>query len=217
MGAIQDSAGEGRTACACEHEGQPSRMVVLTGGPGAGKTAVLNLVRQRLCRHVYVVEEAASILFGGGFPRETDDQAQRSAQRAIYHVQSELERIALDRRRTVLAVCDRGTLDGIAYWPGEGERYLGELGTTIEAELARYARVIHLRTPPASQYNHDNHLRVETAMEAGRIDERIWRVWERHPRRTTIESHDDFLRKAEQALELIEDELLSVCPRCSRD
>lgn len=213
---MQDAAGEGRTACKCVHAGQPSRMVVLTGGPGAGKTAVLNLVRQRLCRHVYVVEEAASILFGGGFPRESDDAAERCAQRAIYRVQAELECIATGRERTMLAVCDRGTLDGIAYWPGEGERFLTDVGTTIEAELARYAMVIHLRTPPASQYNNNNHLRVETAMEAESIDEKIWHVWERHPRRMTIESHDDFLHKAELALELIEGELLAVCPHCSR-
>ena len=191
-------------------------MVVLTGGPGAGKTAVLNLVRQRMCRHVYVVEEAASILFGGGFPREPDPEGRRAAQRAIYHVQTELECIARNRAHTVLAVCDRGTMDAIAYWPGDADDFLRSVGTTVEAELARYALVIHLRTPPAPQYNHDNRLRVESAMEAHRIDEAIWNAWQRHPRRLTIENHDNFIRKAELALELVEAELDSTCPRCRR-
>jgi predicted ATPase len=190
-------------------------MIVLTGGPGAGKTAVLNLVRQRLCHHVYVVEESASILFGGGFPRDNDVPARRAAQRAIYHVQSELERIAHDRPRSVLAVCDRGTLDGIAYWPGDDVRFLEDLGTTMEAELSRYAMVIHLRTPPAAHYNHDNALRIESAAEAQRIDDVIWRVWANHPRRVTIDSDDDFLKKAERAVELVEQELRAACPQCA--
>ena len=40
--------------------------MVLTGGPGAGKTAVLEVVRRTFCEHVTVLPEAASILFMGG-------------------------------------------------------------------------------------------------------------------------------------------------------
>ena len=36
------------------------RRVVLTGGPGAGKTAVLELVRRTLCEHLVVVPEAGA-------------------------------------------------------------------------------------------------------------------------------------------------------------
>ncbi len=42
--------------CAAMHE---RRRVVLTGGPGAGKTAVLELIRQSFCKHVKVLQEAA--------------------------------------------------------------------------------------------------------------------------------------------------------------
>lgn len=34
------------------------KTIVLTGGPGAGKTAVLELVRQQFCAHVEVLPEA---------------------------------------------------------------------------------------------------------------------------------------------------------------
>ncbi len=54
--------------CACESPHQGKR-IALTGGPGAGKTAVLELLRKYFCKHVRVLPEAASILFGGGFPR----------------------------------------------------------------------------------------------------------------------------------------------------
>lgn len=56
-------------ACACKDVHERKR-VVLTGGPGAGKTALLELVRQSFCTHVKVLPEAASIVFGGGFPRD---------------------------------------------------------------------------------------------------------------------------------------------------
>ena len=56
------------TRCECQapHE---RRRIVLTGGPGAGKTAVLEMIRQSFFSHVTVLPEAASIKFGGGFPR----------------------------------------------------------------------------------------------------------------------------------------------------
>ena len=53
-------------ACAGPHV---TRRVVLTGGPGAGKTAVLELSRLVFCEHVRTLPEAAGIVFGGRFPR----------------------------------------------------------------------------------------------------------------------------------------------------
>jgi len=40
--------------CPCRERHEPRR-VVLTGGPGAGKTAVLELIRQSFCVHVKVL------------------------------------------------------------------------------------------------------------------------------------------------------------------
>ena len=40
--------------CRCAQPHQ-RRRVVLTGGPGAGKTAVLELVRRTFCHHVDVL------------------------------------------------------------------------------------------------------------------------------------------------------------------
>lgn len=73
-------------ACPCPPRHEPRR-VVLTGGPGAGKTGGLELVRHSMCRHVHVLPESAGIVFGGGFPRDTDPNVRRAAQRAIFFVQ----------------------------------------------------------------------------------------------------------------------------------
>ena len=47
--------------CDCT-ERHARRRVVLTGGPGAGKTAVLELIRLFFCEHVKTLPESASII-----------------------------------------------------------------------------------------------------------------------------------------------------------
>jgi predicted ATPase len=91
------------------------RRIALTGGPGAGKTALLEMVRQAFCAHVRILPEAAGLVFGGGFPRESDPACQRAAQRAIYCVERELEATA-DAHDAAIVLCDRGTVDGLPYW-----------------------------------------------------------------------------------------------------
>ena len=201
--------------CACQVEHQP-RLVVVTGGPGAGKTAVLEFVRRQFCEHVVVLPEAASILFGGGFPRSSSRAARRAAQRAIFHVQRELERLTLGTSHAAVILCDRGTLDGLAYWPGDHEAFFRDLSTTSEEELACYSAVIHLRTPSLHEgYDHSNPLRIETARQAHDIDARIASAWNAHPRYSTIPSENDFFTKATLALAAIAAQVPPCCaPAC---
>ena len=197
--------------CECRELHTPRR-IVLTGGPGAGKTAVLALIRQSFCQHVRVLAEAATIVFGGGFPRESAVAARRATQRAIFYVQRELEAAAASDDLTVI-LCDRGTVDGVAYWPGPDELW-SEVGTTLEEQLARYHAVIHLRTPSADRgYNHQNAVRTESAEEARALDERISQAWAGHPRRFIVDSDPDFLAKAARVLTILRGEL----PECCRD
>jgi predicted ATPase len=188
--------------------GAPSpKHIVITGGPGGGKTALLELARRDLCAHVEVLPEAARIVFSGGFPRRNDDVARRAAQRAIYHVQCELEGLAAATSNTGTLLCDRGTLDGLAYWPGAWDDYFEQLGTTFASELARYDVVIHLRVPDANTGYVMDAVRREAAEEAAAIDARLARVWAAHPHQVFVESSRDFVRKAQRALALIRGEL----------
>jgi predicted ATPase len=198
------------TDCACTNVHQ-RRRVVLTGGPGAGKTAVLELIRRSLCDHVKVLPEAAGVVFGGGFPRDEDPACVRAAQRAIYHVQRELEATG-DAHNPAVVLCDRGTVDGLAYVPDHREDFWASLGTTLTGELGRYDTVIHLRTPPAARgYDHSNPLRTESAAAAAEVDERIFQAWATHPRRFVVESSVNFLDKAARTLEIIRAELPECC------
>lgn len=196
--------------CDCSAEHEPRR-VVLTGGPGAGKTAVLEMVRWAMCRHVRVLPEAAGMVFGGGFPREEDVVSRQAAQRAIYHVQRELEVVGA-LHNPAIVLCDRGTVDGLAYWPGDLAEFWASTGTTLEAELDRYASVIHLRTPGEDQgYNNRNPLRTESAAAAAEVDARIVEMWSRHPRRHLVEATGGFLDKALVSLHILQDELPDCC------
>jgi predicted ATPase len=198
-------------SCSCQKKRHILKQIVLTGGPGAGKTAVLEMARQSLCHHVAILPESASIIFRGGFWRKSSIPARQAAQRAIFHVQRELEQMVYEEKEAAIALCDRGSLDSLAYWPSSRASYFKQLNTTIEDELARYYAVIHLRVPAQiSGYNHSNPVRIENAHQAHIIDKKIEDVWRKHPRRFIVESTPDFLTKAKTTMALIEKEL-SVC------
>jgi AAA domain len=173
---------------------------------------VLELIRLFFCRHVHPLRESASIVFGGGFPRNEGVTGRQAAQRAIFHVQRELEATHAQANAAVV-LCDRGTLDGSAYWLGAGTLW-ESLGVSREAELTRYHTVIHLRTPtePAA-YEHENPLRIESQAEARAIDDRIAEAWRGHPRMFQVPASPDFLSKAARALEVLRDTV----PACCRD
>ena len=195
--------------CPCSDVHEPRR-VVLTGGPGAGKTAVLELIRQSFCVHVKVLPEAAGIVFGGGFPRGSAAEERRAGQRAIFYIQRELEEAAAAAGPAII-LCDRGTVDGLAYWPGPSD-FWTSVGTSLTEQLTRYDAVIHLRTPGRDGgYNYDNPLRIETAAEAQAIDDKILLAWSKHPRRFVVEAAASFLEKAARALALLREEMPECC------
>jgi len=206
-------AEHGVVSCACGGEQHDARRVAITGGPGAGKTAVLEVVRRHFCEHVIVLPEAATIVYGGGFPRHDTLPAKRHAQIAIVHVQDRMERIEVEEHRAAVVLCDRGIPDGLAYWPDDEAAYWTEIGASKADVLARYRAVIHMRTPRADQgFDHTNPLRIENAREAARIDAGIERAWDGHPDRHFVASTEQFVAKLQRTLELI----ARYVPECCR-
>jgi predicted ATPase len=200
------------TACSCAQPRHACRLVVLTGGPGAGKTAVLEIVRRAFCEHIAVLPESATLLFGGGYPQHDTEAGRRAAQDAIFHVQRSMETMSREEGHVAVALCDRGTLDGLAYWPGGIEAGCATLGIRRDEELARYHAVVHLRTPSMEQgYDHSNPVRRESAAEAAALDARIFAAWDGHPRRVVVESQGAFLAKLAHAVEAIRGEVPACC------
>lgn len=202
----------GSVPCQCRQDGHAPKLIAVTGGPGAGKTAVLEMATRVFCRHVLILPEAASVVFTNGFPRKNGEIA-KATQRVIYHWQRELERVTLlSEGDASVILCDRGTLDGLAYWNGDERSFFEQFSTTRDEQLARYAAVVHLHTPDAlNGYNHQNHVRNETPEEAKVLDERIMACWAGHANRIEVHNHVDFMTKAADALRVIRGELPECC------
>ncbi len=198
--------------CFCDKARHSSKRIVITGGPGAGKTAILEMVRHLLCPHVVILPEAASILFGGGFWRKPDLPARKAAQRAIFYVQREQEQMIEEEKQKAVVLCDRGTLDGLAYWPTSAKSFFTQVHSSREGELKRYDVVIHLHTPARTMgYDLSNPVRMENAEEAHAIDLLIEAAWRGHPHRHFVASSESFIEKARATLSIIEKELPLCC------
>jgi predicted ATPase len=180
--------------------------IVLTGGPGGGKTTAADLFRREIGERVVLVPEAATILFQGGFPRSREPGAGLFAQRAIFHVQRNLEDVqaALYPCRTLL--CDRGTVDGAAYWPESDGDYFAAAGTTLEAELRRYDAVIFFETAAVggASIEGGNPVRNESLAEAVALDTRLRALWMQHPRFIFVPHNPSFFKKISYGLAALE-------------
>lgn len=178
--------------------------VAITGGPSGGKTTLIEALKKELGSKCAVVPEAASILYRGGFPRYKEPQAVIRAQRAIYHTQKELEAMICEVSQRTLIVCDRGSLDAVAYWPAGTKPFYEALDTTPEAEISRYDWVIHLDTASLDFYDTSNPIRTETFQEAWELNDKIKSAWAQHPRRIVIAHSTDFLSKMTTSLSVIQ-------------
>lgn len=179
-----------------------SLRVVLTGGPGGGKTTAADLYRREIGPEVVIVPEAATLLYTGGFPRTGKKGVKRATQRAIYHVQKNLEDAHAEAYGSRILLCDRGTIDGAAYWPGDPMLFFKHLETTLERELQRYDAVIFFETAAVGgiAIEGGNPARIETLKEAVQIDERLRTLWSQHPHFVFVPHDASFIRKVNRGL-----------------
>jgi hypothetical protein len=180
--------------------------IALTGGPGGGKTTAADLFRRELGSSVVVVPEAATLLFTGGFPRSSEPQARKSAQRAIFHVQTELENAQAALYPDRVLLCDRGTIDGAAYWPDEPVGFFEAVGTTEATELARYDAVLFFESAAVGNMSIEggNPTRIESNPEAVALDRRLRELWSKHPHFAVVPHHPSFVKKIMLGLALMD-------------
>jgi len=180
--------------------------IVLTGGPGAGKTTAADLFRREIGDTVVLVPESATTLFAGGFPRVPDEEARRSVQSAIFAVQRALEDIQASLFPDRVLLCDRGTIDGAAYWPDGEAEFFTRMGTTQEAEMARYDVVLFFESASVAGISIEggNRYRVESTDEAFQLDRRLRALWSGHPRFHLVPHNASFLRKITTGLSILE-------------
>jgi predicted ATPase len=180
--------------------------IVLTGGPGGGKTTAADLFRREMGDRVVMVPEAATMVFTGGFPRVHEPLAVHAAQRAIYHVQRNLEDVQAALFPDRVLLCDRGTVDGSAYWPGDSDGFFEELETSLDDELQRYDAVIFFESAAVGGMGIEggNPIRNETQEQAVHLDRRLYALWSRHPRFILVPHNPSFFKKISFALAVLE-------------
>ena len=179
--------------------------IVLTGGPGAGKTVISRAIAQRRPQRLVLVPEAATQVYDALRTRWDllDIEARRDVQRRIYRLQVEQEARFASEHPDRILLLDRGTIDGAAYWPEGSDDYWRDLGTTPQSELARYDRVIWLETCAvlgAYDGSSSNFCRFEDAAAAIRSGELLKQLWSGHPRLQQVNAYG-----------AIEDKIAAVC------
>ena len=180
--------------------------IVLTGGPGGGKTTAGDLFRREFGERVVLVPEAATLLFSGGFPRVREPLAVRAAQRAIYHLQRGLEDVQSARFPHRILLCDRGTVDGAAYWPGLPHDYFDAVGTSLDAEMKRYDAVIFFESAAVGgdSIEGGNPIRNESIEQAIELDRKLRALWSQHPRFVLVPHNRSFFKKISFGLASLE-------------
>jgi hypothetical protein len=180
-------------------------------------------IRERFGEQVVTVPEAATLVMGSGFPPPghpriacAGDEWLRSFQAAILASQQALEDsfIQLARHCGVrLIVCDRGILDGAAYWPSGRAAFLNQFGLSLEDCFARYERVLHLPSLAQSHphlYGPEGNLsRFEGVAEALRVEQAVRAAWEGHPGRIIVPGEMELQAKIAAVLEHIQSLLQS--------
>jgi predicted ATPase len=177
--------------------------IALTGGPGGGKTTAADLFRREIGEKVVIVPETATMLFVGGFPRLGEWQARAATQRAIFHAQVALEDIQGAHYPNRILLCDRGTIDGAAFWPPEAPQgFFAAMSTTPDEQLARYDAVIFFESAAVGDIAIEggNPTRTETNEEARQLDVRLREVWSKHPHFHFIPHRDSFFAKLQDGL-----------------
>jgi predicted ATPase len=177
--------------------------IVLTGGPGGGKTTAADLFRREIGEKVVIVPETATMLFTGGFPRVGEPKARTATQRAIFHAQVGLEDVqgALYPGRVLL--CDRGTVDGAAFWPDDAPQgFFESVGTSLEEQLARYDAVIFFESAAVGDISIEggNPARTESNEEARHLDMRLRELWSEHPNFRFVPHSASFFAKLQDGL-----------------
>lgn len=207
-------------------------MIVITGGPRSGKTAVVDYLSYKLARDgftVFRLSEIASSMIQSGltpsrfkdpyeFQSELFSRQKKEEEKLLETAESAMGET--DNQRAVI-ICDRGLQDGRAYVShAEFNRIVAATGVSKEELRNRYAGVVLLETiekQPISEVI--NPARLEEEGKLLDLASATKTAWSDVPS-ITIHAHDDMdikLREAENAVRsILEMEALPNPPRLRR-
>lgn len=200
----------------------PLVRVLLTGGPGAGKSSALATLRDRISKRgfqVIVVPETATALLDscGGYDPSwhgTPKHVRMQEMFLKFQVANEetLSRFAeLRPERPHLLLLDRGCLDGKLFCTEqEWAQVLEGAGVSEDALLERYDLVVHMTTVAArfeGLYDYgpgsSNPARYHTPEQARHADEMVQAIYAKHPHVRVVPNFAEFSDKIETVVRCV--------------
>lgn len=195
------------------------KKIILTGGPCAGKSTVIEFVEEAFGKRVVIVPEAATVLLSGGFPVPGRDiewslEWQYHFQKTIVTLQRALEvthqQIAQASGAKTL-ICDRGLLDGVAYTPGGVTEFCQLYEVDRQLAEDEYALVIHLESlavnKPELYGKSGNKNRFENSKEARELDQKTKDAWCCHKNQIVLSGRKELSEIKTEVINLITREI----------
>ncbi len=181
--------------------------IVITGGPGGGKTTALDLFKRELLEKVVVVPESATAIFKSGIKRDDRSDIVKAIQKTIFDYQKNVEMIYRKQNPEKVLLCDRGTLDGLAYWPNSEESFFEIMESSFEHELKRYDAVIFFETAAKSgaDITTNNIYRNESNDKAIELDRKLKDIWSKHPHFHLVKSEGNFIDKIVKGISVLKE------------
>ncbi len=190
---------------------------LLTGGPGAGKTASENWLIPALengdTTVLFIPESATELISSKITAAEIGDAAYQKKQLLLQlekekEAEQKARRIAA-RGKNVLIFFDRGTLDGIAWWnQRDFDQMLFSMDLNEEKLRDRYDAVFHLESAACTddrKYDRStNAARIASPKEARDFDFRLRKIYQPHRHWKLIPSGADVDRKMDLLIDSIQ-------------
>jgi len=189
-------------------------IIVLTGGPCAGKTTAISHLQQKLFDLGYTVitvPEAATEFILSGLKPDTVGSSEFQRQLLEYIIERENRwvriagRIKSDKK---VIICDRGVMDASAYiTEHEFDLMLGELGySVVQLRDMRYTGGVIFLQSVAVDVPHiyttlNNSARMESVDEAKALDARTLAAWTGHPHLRIVDNSTDLDGKVNKVLQ----------------
>lgn len=193
--------------------------IVLTGGPHAGKSEILEYLGKELPNHDIVptfVPESVTALFNAGFRYvdiRHDSEREWEYQIRLTRYQIQMEWLYWQfamlykpiHGKKVALICDRGTIDNCAYIdPSKWDQLAGSFMQSYWTMKKEYDQVIHLETSALiGIYDNNNAARHETMEQAIEMDKRTWDAWSAKPpylHHERVSCRESFEEKCEEVL-----------------
>ncbi len=183
--------------------------IVLTGGPCAGKSTAMPIIKKELEKvkyKVFIVPETATQFMLSGILPDENDNFQDLIFKEQLRKENFYDELANNSKfDKIVIIYDRGIFDSKAYT--DNFNYFLSRYNCEELYLReRYNGVIHLVSSAIGAeeyYNFNNEVRIENVLEAEQNDEKIKMAWLGHSHLRVIDNSTNFNEKIKRVIKEI--------------